>query len=297
MRISIIVATGLGNEIGFNGDLLWKNQKADMKFFKDTTLGKCVISGRKNYESIPEKFRPLPGRMNVVVSRDPEYNCHPDVALASSLENAIGRFKQRWPHEACKDDCEVFIIGGGQIYKEAIEKNMVDRIYLTTVESFFSEVDTFFPDLASGEWTQISRTYIPSDEKNDHSMNFQILDRTRKKLTFDDIIVHIDNLNVSVEDLILEEFMGDGHTFGPNPKMAELRKLVGKHKIVESAYDYEDHQIIIKFNDHDVYVRIYGWVGSSMEETSWDDKIVQVFSRQVNKTIYESAQDVNDNID
>ena len=133
MMVSIIVAVAENNVIGKNNDLIWHLPK-DMQFFKQTTLHHHIITGRKNYISIPVKFRPLANRTNIVLTRQqdfPEEGC----VVLNSLEAAIKFAKQN-------NENEVFIIGGGQIYKEALEKNLVDKLYVTHVHHSF-DGDTF----------------------------------------------------------------------------------------------------------------------------------------------------------
>jgi dihydrofolate reductase len=137
MRISIIVAVANNGVIGRNNDLVWR-LRDDMKFFSETTRGHAVLTGRKNYESIPEKFRPLPGRQNIVITRNAAYEA-PGAEVVHSLDAAL---------EAARGggSTEAFIIGGGQIYREALGRQDVDRILITHVDAE-PEGDTFF-DLA-----------------------------------------------------------------------------------------------------------------------------------------------------
>ena len=134
MKVSLIVAVAKNGVIGKDNDLIWSLPK-DMRFFKETTLGHCVIMGRKNFESIPERFRPLPNRINVIITRQSDYQAEGCVVV-NSLENALEIAQHN-------GDEEPFIIGGGQIYKLALDRNLVDKIYLTKVHYSF-EGDTFF---------------------------------------------------------------------------------------------------------------------------------------------------------
>ena len=138
MIVSIIVAASENNVIGNNNDLIWHLPK-DMKFFKDTTKGHHVIMGRKNLESIPHKFRPLPNRQNIVVTRNKKYVAD-GCLVVTSIEEGLSIAKKN-------KEKETFIIGGGQIYKLALELNLVDKIYLTRIHANF-EGDTFFPCLS-----------------------------------------------------------------------------------------------------------------------------------------------------
>ena len=128
MKVSLIVAVSENGVIGKSNDLIWHLPK-DMKFFKDTTLGHHVIMGRKNFESIPHKYSPLPNRTNVVITRQISYKAEGCVVV-NSVEAALEIVKNN-------RDTEPFIIGGGQIYKIALENNLVDRIYLTKISVLF----------------------------------------------------------------------------------------------------------------------------------------------------------------
>ena len=166
MRVSLIVAVSENGVIGKDNDLIWHLPK-DMKFFKDTTQGHHVIMGRKNFESIPHKFRPLPNRTNVIVTRQSGYvaeNC----VVVNSVEESIEVAKKN-------GDTEPFVIGGGQIYKVALENNMIDRIYLTRIHHIF-EGDTFFPNL-SEDWKVIAREHCKADEKHKYDYSFLVLEK------------------------------------------------------------------------------------------------------------------------
>ncbi|MCW3086088.1 MAG: diacylglycerol kinase [Bacteroidetes bacterium] len=163
--ISIIVATSENNVIGKDNTLIW-HLPADMKFFKEKTNGHCIITGRKNYESIPEKFRPLPNRTNIVITRQKDYSA-PGAIVVSSIEEAIEKAKQT-------GDPEIFIIGGGEIFKQSLK--YTDRVYLTKIYHTF-EGDTFFPDLDPSEWKETQRTKGIVDEKNKFAHDYITLDK------------------------------------------------------------------------------------------------------------------------
>lgn len=167
MIISAIVAVGLRNEIGGNGDLLWVLPK-DMAHFKNTTWGHHVLMGRKSYEALPAKYRPLPGRPNIVLSRDPDLR-YDGCKNVTSIEEGI-RFAEM------NGEDELMIIGGGEIYKLALP--FTDRIYLTRVHGIFPEADTHFPELTMSEWQEVSKQSFPSDEK--HAYGFDIIELERK---------------------------------------------------------------------------------------------------------------------
>ena len=160
MTISIIVAIAKDRAIGKDNDLLW-NLPDDMAFFKNTTKGHAIIAGRKNYESIPPKFRPLPGRTNIIVTRNKDYKAEGAI-VTHSLEEAIEKGK------ATESD-ELFIIGGGQIYKQGL--NLCDKIYLTEVNATFPDADVHFPEI-SDEWKEVKRAHHPADDKHKYSFEF-----------------------------------------------------------------------------------------------------------------------------
>ena len=161
MKVSLIVAVSENGIIGKDNNLIWHLPK-DMKFFKDTTLGHHVIMGRKNFESIPHKYSPLPKRTNIVITRKTHYKAEGCIVV-NCIEKALQIAREN-------GDKEPFVIGGGQIYKIALEKKLIDKIYLTKVHHSFNG-DTFFPDLAS-EWKESSRIDCIADEKHAHDYSF-----------------------------------------------------------------------------------------------------------------------------
>jgi len=167
--VSIIAAVGQNLEIGGNNDLLWSLPK-DMKFFKDTTAGHPVIMGRKNWQSIPEKWRPLPGRKNIILSRTPE-KVKESVHVTNKLSSAI---EMAWEEESS----EIFIIGGGQVYDLALKENAVNRMYITRVHGSFSNADTFFPDFDERLWDETALFSHSADEK--HSFAFEVFQYDKK---------------------------------------------------------------------------------------------------------------------
>ncbi len=167
-KISIIVAVGENGVIGKNNDLPWSRLPRDMKYFVETTMGKPVITGRKNYESIPEKFRPLVGRDNIVITNQSNYSAAGAV-VTNSLEQAL--------NEAMRlTDDEVFIIGGGEIYRQTLY--LADKLYVTKVHESF-EGDTFFPAINESQWKEIKSQLILADEKHKHSFTFYVYERIR----------------------------------------------------------------------------------------------------------------------
>ena len=168
MILSIIVAAAQNNVIGKDNSLIW-DLPTDMKFFKDKTKGHPVITGRKNYESIPEKYRPLRDRVNIVITHQANYKA-PGAIVVGSVDAAIQYAKQ---HHA---DEEVFIIGGAEIYKQTID--ICDRIYLTRIHHSF-EGDAFFPKLIPDNWDLSYNENIPADKKNKYDFTFETWERKK----------------------------------------------------------------------------------------------------------------------
>lgn len=165
MNISIIVAVADNNVIGKDNALIW-HLPADMKYFKEKTTGHCIITGRKNYESIPEKFRPLPNRTNIIITRQKNYHA-PGTIVVGSVEEAVEKAKQT-------GDNEIFIIGGAEIFKQTLY--LVNKIYLTYIYHSF-EGNVFFPELDLRQWTETIRIKGVVDEKNKYPHDFVILER------------------------------------------------------------------------------------------------------------------------
>lgn len=164
MKISLIVAIAKNNAIGKNNQLLW-HLPADMKYFKEKTTGHCVLTGRKNYESIPDKFRPLPNRTNIVVTRDSNYNA-PGANVVNSIEQGIELAKSL-------NETELFIIGGGQIYMECMVKNLVSTLYVTHVD-VIAEGDVFFPAFNPHKWHKSISEICSADDKNPFNYEFVV---------------------------------------------------------------------------------------------------------------------------
>jgi dihydrofolate reductase len=161
MKLSIIVAASLNNAIGKDNQMLW-NLPEDMRFFKNTTWGFPLIMGRKTFEALGNK--PLPGRFNIVISRQPGYSAgDAQIQVAQNLLQAIGL-------AARTDSKEVFIGGGGQIYKESLL--MCDTIYMTRI-SVTLDGDAFFPEIPENIFHLTHSMKVPADEKNAYPMDFQ----------------------------------------------------------------------------------------------------------------------------
>lgn len=160
MRVSLIVAMDRGGVIGNQGDLPW-HLRADLQRFKSLTMGHPMIMGRKTYESIG---RLLPGRTTVIVTRQPDYHV-PGAIIVSGIQEAI---------QACPESDEVFITGGAEIYRAALEH--VDRLYLTRVQADV-EGDTHFGNWLPHLWGKVGSETHLADEQNDYDVEFEIWDR------------------------------------------------------------------------------------------------------------------------
>ena len=172
MKTTIIAAIGKNREIGKDNELLW-HLPADMQFFKETTYWHHVIMGRKNYESIPPKYRPLVDRTNVVLTHNPDYNA-PECFVVSSLDEALEIGKEY-------GEQRTFIIGGAQVYKMALDREVVDDMIISHVEAEFSDADTFFPEWNPDEWESETVLEYPKDVSN--VFPFKVVHyRNKKKL-------------------------------------------------------------------------------------------------------------------
>ena len=160
--LSHIVAASENNVIGAQNELPW-HLPNDFKYFKNKTWGMPVIMGRKTYESLKKA---LPGRINVVVTNDKTFNAD-NAFVSGNIDAAIKKAKE-------SDAKEIFIIGGGEIFKQTM--GLVSRIYITRVHTTV-EGDTFYPEIDKGKWTKISSRPFSADEKNDHSYTFEVWER------------------------------------------------------------------------------------------------------------------------
>jgi len=155
--ITIIAAIGNNNELGKGNDLIW-HLPADLQRFKKRTTGHAIIMGRNTFESIG---KPLPNRRSIIITRNTSYQKE-GCEIVHSLEDAIKLIEPQ-------DDA--FIIGGAQIYKEAMEKNVVDQLDITKVHQDF-DADVFFPTIDSKTWKEVSREDFSPDEKNLYTYSF-----------------------------------------------------------------------------------------------------------------------------
>jgi dihydrofolate reductase len=157
--VSLIAAISQNNCIGKNGTLPWHIPE-DMAHFRNITRGKPVIMGRNTWESLPERFRPLPGRKNIVITRQTAYTVPNGVLVYHSLEDAIAS-QANVP--------EIMIIGGAQLYAEALP--IVDRLYITQVPMFV-DGDTFFPEIDMRIW-RMSTSHVSKQ------VTFVVYDRSK----------------------------------------------------------------------------------------------------------------------
>ena len=164
MKVSCIVAFDEQHVIGYEGKMPW-HLPADLKYFKSVTLGKPIIMGRTTYEHLPKK--PLPGRLNVVLSRSTQFDA-PGCLVFASLPEAL---------RALQDETEVMIIGGAQVYAAALP--FVDRLYITHIRHAFKG-DTLFPVWDMEQWREISLENHPADALNPYPYSFQILERINR---------------------------------------------------------------------------------------------------------------------
>ena len=162
MTVSLIVAVSENGVIGRDGGLPW-HLPADLKHFKRTTMGHHLIIGRRTWEEVG---KPLPGRTMVVVTRSRHFA--PEGAqVVRSVEQAL---------DLAAEDDEPFIGGGSQIYRLALARDLVDRIYLTRIHAEV-EGDTFFPEFNLDDWELVSEEHRDADEKNEFDYSFLVYDR------------------------------------------------------------------------------------------------------------------------
>lgn len=159
MIISIVVAVAANNAIGKDNQLLWRLPN-DLKHFKEITTGHTIIMGRKTYDSVG---KPLPNRRNIIITRQ-NINIE-GCEVVNSLDAALA---------LCADEREVFIVGGAEIYKQAMKAT--DCIYLTIVHQNF-DGDTYFPEIKKDEWKETNREDHQPDEKHQFSYSFITLDK------------------------------------------------------------------------------------------------------------------------
>jgi dihydrofolate reductase len=161
-NITIIVAAGEDHAIGKDNDLIW-HLSDDLKRFKSLTNGHHIIMGRKTFESFP---KPLPNRTHIVITRQDNYQVPDGVIVVNNLEDAF---------DAARNDKQPFIIGGGEIYKQAMP--FADKIELTRVHESFENADTFFPEIDKSVWKETNKTFHDKDDKHPYAFSFITYER------------------------------------------------------------------------------------------------------------------------
>ncbi len=163
--ISLIVAMDLDNLIGTNGRLPW-NLPADMAWFKQQTMGKPVIMGRKTYESIPARFRPLAGRENIVLTNNYAFAAA-DCIIVHTIDEAV----------TAVDALEMMVIGGGLLYEQFLP--IADRLYLTLINGRFAPTPSpaYFPAYNADVWQEIYREEHGADGRHTHTLAWIIMER------------------------------------------------------------------------------------------------------------------------
>ena len=160
----MIVAVNKHGIIGKNNDMIWHIPE-DMKHFRRETMHNIVIMGRKTYDSIG---RPLPNRENIIITRDEKFSST-DLVVTHSIEEAI---------QHCKNQAEVFIIGGDTIYKQTL--SIATKLYITRVDTVIEDGDAYFPEINAVEWKKVSEEYFEKDEKNEFNYCFEVYERMAK---------------------------------------------------------------------------------------------------------------------
>lgn len=163
MIVSLMVAYSQNRAIGNNNKLLW-HLSDDLKNFKRVTSNRCIVMGRKTFESIGFA---LPKRTNIIVTRNAEYKAQGCVIVAS-LEEAIQYAKEQ-------GETEVIITGGAQIYEQSI--SLIDKAYITDVECIIEDADTFFPKVDFESWKKIESFHHPKDDKNEYAWTFNVYEK------------------------------------------------------------------------------------------------------------------------
>ncbi|HEX8061355.1 MAG TPA: dihydrofolate reductase [Cyclobacteriaceae bacterium] len=166
MIVSLIAAVSKNHVIGKNNDLPWKLPD-DMKYFMETTRQHAVIMGRKNFDSLPPKFKPLKDRLNIVITRNKEVLKDFDVRGVSSIGEAFDQAPQSE---------EVFVIGGAEIFKQTLDR--ADRLYITEIDAVV-DGDVFFPEYDRRRWREISRVHHNTDERHAYPFDFVLYERAK----------------------------------------------------------------------------------------------------------------------
>lgn len=161
---TLIVAASENNAIGKNNQMLW-HLPNDFKYFKNNTMDHSIVMGRKTFESIGKA---LPGRRNIVITRQPTFQAE-DVDVANSLQEVM---------TYCRDEREVFIIGGAQIYQQALP--LASKVLLTRVHAEIDDADAYFPALPAEDWELVSSEAHSKDEKHQFDYTFEVYNRIKK---------------------------------------------------------------------------------------------------------------------
>jgi dihydrofolate reductase len=171
-RIAYVVAMDENRVIGRDNYLPWRLPD-DMRWFREKTMGKPCIMGRKTYDSLPERFRPLPGRLNIVVTRNSDYQA-PGAVVVHSVDDAL---------RAAGDAEEVIIVGGGDLFRRLMPE--VDRLYLTQVHGTAAG-DVFFPQFDITQWRETYRQEHPADERHVMGFTWLVLDKKEESTDYTD---------------------------------------------------------------------------------------------------------------
>lgn len=166
MKIAMIAAVAENNAIGINNKMPWY-LPGDLRYFKAVTMGKPIIMGRKTFDSLG---KPLPGRTNIVITRDKDWH-HEGVKVVHSLDEGLALAEDV---ALINGNDEVIVIGGAQIYEQAMVK--ADRLYLTRVYQSF-EGDAFFPEVNEKDWMETARKDIQSEDDELLTFSYLVLDR------------------------------------------------------------------------------------------------------------------------
>nr|AIA17894.1 Dihydrofolate reductase [uncultured bacterium] len=165
MIISLIAARSRNGVIGKNNDLPW-SLPDDSKYFMVTTRGHHAIMGRKNYDSLPDAYKPLPNRTNIVVTRQRAFSA-PGCIVVHNIDDALNLARTRGESEA-------FVIGGAEIYTLALAN--ANRLYLTEIEADV-DGDTYFPSFDKAQWKQVSRKHHDADQRHAYAFDFVVYER------------------------------------------------------------------------------------------------------------------------
>lgn len=167
MMISLVAAVAENGVIGKNNDLPWRLPD-DMKFFMEKTRGHHVILGRKNYDSLPSKYKPLPNRTNIVVTRQKDFEAD-DCIIVHTIEDGL-------KHCRANNEMEAMVIGGSDIYRLSLPYST--RLYITEIKAVV-DGDVYFPEFDKHEWKEIARIPHTQDDRHAYAFDFVTYDRIR----------------------------------------------------------------------------------------------------------------------